>query len=58
MSIQKKLELLEVKPFKVTCKKSDYSASYPTKEAAFAAKNRHQEKFEDHEVIVTYTVII
>ncbi|MGY8910020.1 MAG: hypothetical protein ACKVIG_09195 [Flavobacteriales bacterium] len=56
MQTLKKIEKTKNKPFRLTCKNGDYSSSFASKKEAYEAKNRHQEKYEDHKVIITYTV--
>ncbi|MEY8780307.1 hypothetical protein AB9K32_07755 [Allomuricauda sp. XS_ASV26] len=58
MNVAEKINLLEEKPYKLTCMESDYSASFKEKEEAYAAKNRHQAKYPSHEVVITKTVIV
>ena len=58
MSVKERISKLREKPFRVICLEGDYSASFVTSDAAFAAKERHQSKYPTHEVVVTTTVII
>lgn len=57
MRIKQKIELLRTKPYKLTCLEGDYSASFATKEEAYSAKIRHQNKYPTHEMVITFTII-
>lgn len=58
MKVSEKINILKEKPYKLTCMEGDYSASFATKEEAYAAKNRHQDKYPTHKVVITKTQIV
>lgn len=57
MSTLKKIERVKNKPIRLICKEGDYTASFATIDEAYAAKNRHQEKFDDHKVVIISNAI-